>query len=816
MDGLWRDLVHAWRALARHRAFTVAMAATLAVGLGGNGAVFSWLDALLLRPFPFPALERVVTVWEQHPEQGPASVRSAHSGDRHPMAAADVGDLAAARSLAFLAAFRHREFVLAEGDAPSRLQGALVSTDFFRVVATAPELGRAFLPEESEPGRDASVILSHALWRQRFGGRPDAIGRTLVLNERAHTVVGVMPRTFAYPLGGVSLWAPLALSPEQRADRATLALAVVARLAEGTSLAEAQAEADTLAASLARAYPATNAGRRVTLLRLREQQAGITAPVLALFQGAALFVLLIACVNVAGLLAARAVAREREMAVRLALGADRRRLVRQLLTEGAVVALLGAVLAAALARGAVNAIRVSLPDDIAKWVGGWNEMRLDARALAFTLALGLLTSLLFGLLPALRASRTDLVTSLKEGGRTGAGAGRQRARSALVAVQVTLSLLLLAGAASMLRGFTSLLAVYSGFEPQGVLTMRVRFPEWSHPDLDEARALQRRALESLQGLPGVEAAGVVSHLPADLGPVPSATVAVGGRPEPAPAERPRVDVQVVSPGYFEALRIPLRSGRGLTEDDRDSAQPVAVISASLAGRFWPDEDPLQGRLRVDGPSPSWVTVVGVAADVRQYWFDPNPRPTVYLPYGQAPRRLTTIVLRTAADPLRALPAVRERIGALDRRVAIDEVRTMVQVVAEAMAFLKTAAVLMGVLGAVALLLSVVGVYGMMADFVSHCRHEIGLRMALGAGTRDVVRFVAARVGGATGLGLAVGLPAAAALGSALSTRLFGVSRTEWSLLALVAAGVAGAALAAAAGPVRRAIRLDPAVVLRGE
>jgi putative ABC transport system permease protein len=817
MSGLIQDVRSGVRMLARQPLLTAVVVATLGFGIGANTAIFSFVNALLLRPYTFPDLDALVTLWERHPQQGgQASVRPSDAG--HPIAPADFLDLRRrSRSFEGLAALRQRDFTLVGQGEPERLMGALVSPEFFSLLRADPQLGRTLRPEEAEAGRDAVVVVSHGLWQRRLGGAPDVIGRTLVLSGRAYTLVGVMPAAFAYPTGGVELWTPLAFSQKEETERAALNLRALGRLAPGTSLDQARAELAGIAQALAREHPRTNDGRSFAAVRLREQQARLTRPFAALFQAAALLVLLIACANVSGVLLARALGRQRELALRAALGASRWRVARQMLLESLALSLPGAALALGVAGAGVRAIRAAVPPDITKWVAGWSEIRLDERALAVALLAALASALATAVLPALGATRPGLVTVLREGGR-GAGGGRRGWRGPIVLGQMALALVLVASASLMLRGTARLLQGYQGLDPSGVLTFRLRLPDSRYPAGRPVSDFYSRLLRELAGVPGVEAAAAVAHLPGDLGPVPGGAVSVRGRSAPGDLDLPVADHQAVSPEYFRSLRIRLVAGRLLGPQDGTDSPPVVLVSKSMARRLWPDASAVGQQVKQgkpDDPAP-WREVVGVVEDVTQYWFDAEPRSTLYLPYQQVPRASMFVLARGPGDVAALGPLLRSRVSALDPELPVDELRTLRGVVDDGMAFLQLAAGLLVILGGVALGLSALGVYGIVSQDVVQRTQEIGVRLALGAAPGQVLRLVLRRALRLAALALLVGVPACIAASRLMAGALFGVVRTAPADLALYSGGLLALALLAAWAPARRAAALDPLSALRSE
>jgi putative ABC transport system permease protein len=818
MNLLWQDVRIAARALRGCPGTCAVAVVTLGLGIGALTAAFSWTRALLLRPYVFDDLDRLVTVWEHQvqPERSPGHEGRSASGDRNPLAPADFLDLSReSRSFSRLSAYRYRDFNLTGRGDPERVQGVQVTPGFFETLGIGATLGRVFLPEEGEPGRDRVVAISDGFWRRRLAADANVLGREVTLNDRAYTVVGVLPSGFAYPLGGVDLWAPLAFTEDLADERHALSLRVLGRLAESANLDEARAEMGALAARLARAHPRTNAGRGVTLVPLREQQIGVVRPFLLVFHAASLFVLLIACANVGSLLLARAATRRRDMAIRSALGASRSHVVRLILAESALLSLLGAGVALLLARTGVDAIRASLAPDIVKWIPGWQAIRVEGVTLGFCLLATLVTALVAGLAPALQALRDDLTRALTEGGR-GSTPGRRPLRRLVVVSELALALVLATGATLMVQGFTRLTNLYRGLDPAGVLTLSLRLPEWRYREPHEYATFYQRLLDQLHTIPGLESAAVASQIPADLGPTPGGGFTIEGRPAATAQEVPFADQQTVSGEYFQSLRISLLEGRLLGEQDRLETPGVVLASESLAGRFWPGGDAVGRRLKLGAPeAPNrWLTVVGVVADVKQYWFDREPRPTLYLPYLQAPRRNMNLVLRTARRPEELTVHVRDRIRRLDPAQPVDEVRTMERVVAESTAFIRTAAALLATLAALACMLGAVGVYGLMSHHVAQRRNEIGVRIALGASRREVLTLVLRQAFTLAGIGVAVGVPASLALGRLLSSVLYGVVSSDPASLAAITALLAAVALFGGYVPARRAAALDPTVALR--
>jgi putative ABC transport system permease protein len=815
MRDLGDDIRFGLRTIRKNPGFSSAAVLVLGLGIGANAAVFSFLDALFLRPFPFEGLDRLMTVWETHPQQG-RQPDAAHtgSGQRYAVAPADYLDWKENQAFERFAAFRYRELNLTGGDQPERVRAVLATAEFFPGLGVPPMLGRTIMEEDERPGHDAVVLLSHALWRDRFGSDPDVVGRTCALNGRAYTVVGVMPSDFDFPLGGVRLWLPLALSPAERVDRRTLSLQILARLRPGVTPAQARAEMGGIAARLAREHPQTNAGRGVALVPLAEQQVGFTVTFAAVFQAAGALVLLITCANLANLLLARGLHRQRELAVRAALGASRGRLVRQLLTESALLSLLGGALAVWLAQGGVSVLRASVPDDIVKWVGGWRAIEVERRTLAYTFALAVLTSLLFGALPARQAARARLGGLLSEAGR-GSSGGRSRLRSLLVVSELTLAMVLLVGAGLMVRGTLRLTNVYQGFDPEGVMTLRIALPDEKYAGAQAAHFFQS-LLERLASLSPVESAALVSQIPADLGPMPGGAFSVEGRAVRTAGELPVADFQTVSPDYFRTLRIGVLRGRAFSHADGPGAPAVAIVNDAAARRLWGDEDPLGRRVKVGPPDApgDWMQIVGVVSDVKQYWFDREPRLTLYFPYAQSPRPRMSVLVRTSGDVHALAALARAQVSGLDPDQPIFEVRTLAEAVHDSMAFVRMAAALMVAFGALALVLAALGVYGVLTHHVSQRTREIGIRLAVGAGRHEILGLVVGQALKLTALGLALGLPMAVAASALMARALFGVVRPDALGLLGVAAGLGLVAFVSSGLPAWRAVRVDPIQALR--
>ena len=804
------DLRYSMRRLAKSPGFTAVAMLTLALGLGANTAIFSVVNSLLLRPFPFPNLDRLVLISE---------TGGAEQTEERWTAPADFIDLRSeARSFEDLAAYKYKEVNLSDAGEVEGSFAIAASPNFFQVLGAQPALGRTFLPEEEQAGRDQVVVLSNAFWQQRFGGGLDALGRTLQIDGRSFTVIGVMPPNFAFP-PAMPLWMPLALSQQDKMERATRSFYVVGRLRPGISPNQAQQELRSFAARLERQYPKTNTGRSMTLLPLRRYQYKYTAPLFLMLQAAAGFLLLLVCANLVNLLFARMIGRQKEIAIREALGAGRKHLARLFLSETMLLSLLAATVAVLVSLWGVDVIRTSMPVGISKWVAGWNDIRVDRNVLGFTLVLTALLGIAFGFGAILNGSRVDLNQTLKEGGRSaGAGSPRNKLRQVLVVTQVVLAMVLLVGAGLMVKGFLRLTNIYNELQPHNVLTLQLAVPKQRYPEDQKAGALYDQALRGISSLPGVQSAGLVSNLPASNVDDSRTFFTIEGQPALRSSDMPSADVQSASADFFRTLRIPALQGRSLGRQDGPDSPRVAVVSQSMAQHFWPRGNVLGQRLRMGGPDSQaqWVTIVGVVGDVKQNWWEPVPRPTLYLPYLQAPQRRFDFAVRTTSDPMSIAGAIREQVRQVDPQIPVNSVQSMESFIADALAPIHIIGILMMAFGAAALILSAVGVYGVLAHSVAQRTYEFGLRMALGAQPSDVLSMVLRQALRLCGIGLAVSVPIAFILSRTMMSLIFGAAAVDLGVLLGFAFLLIFVSLAASYVPAWRAMRVDPLVALRHE
>ena len=797
------DLRYALRALARTPGFTLAVVLTLALGIGANSAIFSVVYGVLLRPLPYASPERLVVLYGRYPEYGRTSTSLPDYRDWRDQS----------HSFEQLAARHKGTFVLTVDGEPERVIADRVTANFFPTLGVRPAMGRGFLPEEDRAGGDDRVVvLSYGYWQRRFGGDPRVVGRQLQLSGHPWTVVGVAPQGFEYGRA-VDLWAPT------RADtampRRAEYLDLVGRLKPGVSVAQANADVAAVVRRLAEQYPESNGNLRSEVIGLHEDLVSSVRPGLLAFMGAVALVLLIACANVANLLLARAATRDREVAVRVALGAGRGRLIRQLLTESTVLALLGGVAGMAIASWAVAAIRAVGVQFLPRQA----ELGMNAPVVLFSVVLALATGLLFGLAPALRLTSGALHASLREGARGSTSGALARVRSALVLGEVAVAFVLLVGAGLLIRSFDRLTQVDLGFQPAGVLTYSVTFPGAQFRDARQLPPLYQTVLERARALPGVRAVGVSADLP--MSEPSDITFDVEGRPPRSMRPNaPPEDVQpfAVTADYFNALRIPLRRGRLLLPTDGPTAPRVTVINEQMARQAFPGEDPLGKRITLGdvADASSWMTIVGVVGNIAQAGVTAKPYSQLYASIMQSPSRVVYVSLRTDGAPARLVPAVRRMMREVAPDLVVNDVETLESLVARDIARPRLSVWLLGSFAAVALVLAAIGIYGVMSYTVAQRTREIGVRMALGADPAGVERLVVRQGMQPALIGVAVGLAGALAASRLIASLLYGVSALDPVTFALVPLFLATIALLATYLPARRATRVSPTVALQSE
>jgi len=808
VNSLLLDLRYASRALRKSPGATAVAVLALALGIGVNTSSFIWVNSLVLHPFPYPNLERIATVWETIPKLG---------AERDLVAPANFQDWKEQdHSFEQLALFRPWDANLTGAHEPERIQACLVTADFFAVLGMKPVLGRAFSKREEEPATSRVVMVSHGFWQRRLASDPNAVGRTISLDNGNYTVAGVMPGDFDYPLA-TDLWAPLALDPQEKNQRAAHTLQVLGRLRPGVSAAQARAALAVIARRLEREYPQTNEARSIDVVPLRELTSHESERFVLLLQGTACFVLLLACANIANLQLARATTRQRQFAVEAALGASRLRILRRLLSESTLVALLGGGLGIWLASWDLQFAKDHVPSEVLRFVPGMRTMHIDGGVAAFTVVVSLIAGILCSapavLMLLRRNAAADLGETLKEGGRSSSsGAAHNRMRGALVTAEVAMALVLLVGAGLMVETFRHMLTSDPGYNPKNLLTMRIALPESSYHAPERINAYYDRVLAALAGVPGVRVTGAYAYSASTGG------FRIEGRPEPLSGET-QPDLLAVSGHYFETMEFPIRHGRAISPQDGTDSPRVVVLSETVARHYWPDyprtEDPVGRRVKLGDSQSPWLTVIGVSGDIKN-WFTGEPLPRVYVSCEQAPSPVMRVLLRTSGDPLAAASGARAVIRGVDRNPPIYDVQSMEQNIAWETSGVAGAAISMEKYAVIALLLAIAGIYAVTSYAVAQRTHEIGVRMALGARQADVLKMVIGQSFRMAGAGLAIGLPLAYVLTRVASSLVYNVIVVDLYAFGAFTLLLSFATLLATYVPAQRAAKVDPAVALHNE
>ena len=810
METLFQDIRYGLRTLLKNPGFTLVAVIALAIGIGANTLIFSVVDSVLLRPLLFKDSDRLVMVWETNSQQ-----RDQQGKNPQVAGPADFTDWKNQNQVfEGMAAYFNWTHNLTGVDDPERLDSTVVTGSFFDVLGMQPELGRAIIPDDDQPGKDNVVVLSRGFWQRRFGSDAAIIGKSITLNRNQFTVVGIMPAAFKFPNPAVELWVPSGFSPAQTQDREGKFLKVIARLKPEVKLDQARAAMSTIANQLEQQYPATNTGLAVEVAPLRENEVSSIRTGLLLLLGAVCFVLLIACANVSSLLLAKAAARRKEMAIRSALGASRRRLVRQMLTESALLATVGGAAGTLLAVWGIDILISLNPGDIPHLA----DARIDGRVLGFTLILSILTALIFGLVPALSASKPDLQKAIRETGSTSETHSRLKLHNLIIVSEVAVAMVLLVGAGLMIKSFLRLHEVDPGFNTENMLTLRLWLPASRYGSNEQQAAFFQELSDRIETVPGIKSVGAIQDLPLRANRM-GFKFAIEGRAPTRSGEEPDAAYRAITPDYFRAMSIPLLEGREFTRQDERTSTPVVIINQSMASRFWPGEDPTGKRIRFGERDAPWYSIVGIAGDVKHMGLDANEGAAIYQPYAQKQfsfLRWMTLVMRTDSQPTSLIAAVRGQVQTLDKDQPVYDIATMDQLLSNSIAKPRFYTALLGSFAVLALILASLGTYGVMSFSINQRRREIGIRLAMGAGRGDIFKLVVGRGLLLALTGVAIGLGGAFALTRLMSGLLFGVSATDPVTFIIISLLLTGVALVACYVPARRATKVDPMVALRYE
>ena len=803
MSDLFKEIRYSLRALLKRPLLTLAVTVTLALGLGANAAIFNLIDRLVLRPYPLEDPDSVVLLSETAADL---------EFKKEAVSPANFLDWRAeTRTLDFLSGYVWWDANLVDRGNPERLPGFRITSGFFEALSVKPALGRTFVRDDETFGRHHVAIISDALWKRRFDADPSVIGRAVILDGEPHQIIGVMPPRFAFP-DGSQIWAPVAFDPKTPPSRTARYVTPIGRISKGSTLEAVQSELSLIATRLARQYAEANRDHGVRVFTLTQGMLDEgTGSLLSLWQVSAFIVLLIACANIANLLLARSSERRHETGVRLALGATRGRIARESLIESALLALLAVPAALGFAWLSLYALRVSMPANILRFVPGFESLGPDLRLVAFTIGIAVVTACIFGLLPAIQSSRSSVTETLKEGGRT--STGRQTVRRAIVVLEMAIALPLLVAAGLGVVGTQRFLTGPQGYDPDGLLTMKLILSDRAYPDDAARRLFVAQTIDALGQIAGVQRVAAINNMPTS-GSNSSRAIEIDGHPPADPNNLPTVDYRTITSGYFSTLRIPIVRGRPFNTADREDTQPVVIVSESMARKFWPNEDPIGRRMKLRrGP---WLTVVGISGDVIHDWFNRRNTPAMYRPLPQSPSDYLCLVVRTSGEPTTIAPDARRALLGVDPDQPVFDVMTMRRALHERTIGLQYLAAIMATFAGIALLLSTVGLYALITYFVAQRRHEIGVRIALGASTADVVKLTVGQALQLTVIGAAVGLGLAVALSRLMQAGLLGIASSDPRIFVAFAAVLIAASVLAGYLPARRAAAIDPMSALRTE